>query len=192
MQVNASLARTGKAASGPAGVSPEGLFSRKPLLLTLEHKCVKHIHLKLIEVKSITLQWAVCPPMPFIKLQPSQAAVWRCLSIFICQSLFTGRRSKTVKHTEGKTSNNLYTVRDTGTPLTKAFLVSVEPNPARFPSRLQQILKRKMRALLSLWNHTLGLFPQNKWAIWNQPQTRLRSNRAGTPDLCGPASTAHV
>lgn len=28
-----------------------------------------------------------------------------------------------MKHTEGKTSNNLYTVRDTGTPLTKVFLV---------------------------------------------------------------------
>lgn len=54
-----------------------------------------------------------------------------------------------MKHTEGKTSNSLYTGPDIGIPQTQGFLVSVEPNPACFPSSPQQILKRNIGAPVS-------------------------------------------
>lgn len=105
---------------------------------------------------------------------------------------FYWKKEQDMKHTEGKTSNYLYTAPDVDIPLTRGFLVSMEPNPACLPSSTQQILKHNMWALVSQWNHTVGLFPQNKWAIWNQPQPRPRSNRARATDLSGSANTANI
>lgn len=74
------------------------LGGKKSFFLTLEHKCVKHIHLKLIWFK---LKALLCNelrnPTSSIKIKPSQAAMCSYLSIFICHGLFTGIKSKTME-----------------------------------------------------------------------------------------------
>lgn len=106
IQVNTLLVWATEAVPAPhhrklVGVSQEELFSRgekKSFFLTLEHKCVKHIHLKLIWFK---LKALLCNelrnPTSSIKIKPSQAAMCTYLSIFICHGLFTGIKSKTME-----------------------------------------------------------------------------------------------